>query len=57
MNEFFNFLNQQNGDRLVGYCAVSLIALYLIIEGITTIFRSAFAAIRRVRPKQSKTEK
>jgi hypothetical protein len=39
MTEFYNFLNSQSGDRLAGYAAVLLIALYIIMLGICDIFK------------------
>lgn len=52
MTEFFNFLNAQNGERLVGYSIVFLIALSIIVDGIYKIIW----AIRKSRTITQKTE-
>lgn len=47
MNEFYDFLNQQSGDRLLGYGVIFLISLritaqllYLIFDSISSAFKN-----------------
>lgn len=47
MNEFYNFLNHQNGNRLFWYGLVILIALYIIVKGLALIFDAIFSAFKR----------
>jgi hypothetical protein len=54
MRELFEFLNGQNGERLVGYSIVFIIVTYLVIEGIVDIVR-AITKVKKVK-KEIKIE-
>lgn len=55
MTEFFNFLNAQSGDRLVGYAIVFLLTLSIIVNGIHKIIW-AFRKPKTIIQKPEKTE-
>ena len=44
MNELLQFLNEQSGDRLLGYGVGFLIFTYYIMQGLVYIFQAIFSS-------------
>ena len=42
MENLFEFLNQQSGDRLFGYAVVFLVFTYYVMQGLVYIFQAIF---------------